>query len=46
MVDKPSSRQELWLYIKNEKFILNFHPHKIFRINNHIVVMAVNRQIL
>ena len=28
MVDKLSSRWKLWLYTKNEKLILNFHPHK------------------
>ena len=27
MVDKLSSGWKLWLYIKNEKVILNFHPH-------------------
>ena len=25
VVDKLNSRRELWLYIKNEKLILNFH---------------------
>ena len=28
MVDKLSSRRELWLYIKNGKLMLNLHPHR------------------
>ena len=28
MVDKLTSRQKLWLYIKNAKLILDFHPYK------------------
>ena len=27
VVDELNSRQELWLYIKNLKLILNFHIH-------------------
>ena len=28
MVDKMSSKQKLWVYVKNEKMILNFYSHR------------------